>query len=363
MKLRTGPLALTTASLFAFTFPAWAEELSIYNWADYFGETTITDYEKETGTSVSLDFYDSNEVLETKLLTGASGYDVVFPAASNAQREFQAGALHSIDPARLSNYANLDPDILASLEKLPGGRAMGVPYTWGTIGLAYKPEMIKERLGTDVITSWDVLFDPETSAKLADCGIAVLDSPVEMISVALNYLGADPYSDDKADLDKVRDLFGAVAPSIRYFHNQKASTDLPGGNICLAVMYSGDAGIAQARAMEAGNGVEILYSIPSEGTLMWIDLMSIPTDSKRVDEAYRFIDYMLRPEIIAGVSNYVYFANANAAADAFVDEAILTDPGIYPDETTFKRLFPDVSVGAKTLRNRNRLWTSVKSGT
>lgn len=363
MKLHTGRLAITTASLFAFAFPAWAEELTIYNWADYLGETTIADYEKETGTDVTLDYYDSNEVLETKLLTGASGYDVVFPAASNAQREFQAGALHPIDPARLSNYGNLNPGILASLDTIPGARELGVPYTWGTIGLAYNPAMIKSRLGTDVITSWDVLFDPETSAKLADCGIAVLDSPVEMISVALNYLGADPYSDDQADLDKVRELFDAVAPSIRYFHNQKASTDLPGGDVCLAVMYSGDAGIAQARAMEAENGVEILYSIPTEGTLMWIDLMSIPVDSKRVDEAYRFLDYMLRPEVIAGVSNYVYFANANAAADAFVDEAILTDPGIYPDEATLQRLFPDLSVGAKTLRNRNRLWTRVKSGT
>lgn len=363
MNLHIGRLALTTASLFAFAIPAWTEELSIYNWADYLGESTIADYERETGASVTLDFYDSNEVLETKLLTGASGYDVVFPAVSNAQRVFQAGALHPIDPARLSNYGNLNPDILASLDKLPGGRAMGVPYTWGTIGLAYNSAMIEERLGTDVITSWDVLFDPETSAKLADCGIAVLDSPVEMVSVALNYLGADPYSDATADLDKVRSLFDAIAPSIRYFHNQKASTDLPSGNVCLAVMYSGDAGISQARAMEAENGVEIQYSIPTEGTLMWIDLMSIPDDSQHVDEAYRFLDYMLQPEVIAGVTNYVYFANANAAADAFVDEAILTDPGIYPDKATLQRLFPDRSVGAKTLRNRNRLWTRIKSGT
>lgn len=363
MKPHFGLSAVAIASNLAIAFPASAEDLSIYNWADYFGETTVSDYEKETSTHVSLDYYDSNEVLETKLLTGASGYDVIFPAASNAQREFQAGALHPIDPARLSNYGNLNPKILASLDSIPGARQLGVPYTWGTVGLAYNPAMIKERLGTDIITSWDVLFDPQIAAKLADCGIAVLDSPVEMVSVALNYLGADPYSDDPADLDRVQDLFEAVTPSIRYFHNQKASTDLPGGDACLAVMYSGDAGIAQARAMESGNGVEILYSIPSEGTLMWIDLMSIPVDSTRADEAYRFIDYMLRPDVIAGVSNYVYFANANSAADTFVDEAILTDPGIYPDEATLRRLFPDLSVGARTLRNRNRLWTNVKSGT
>lgn len=363
MKLYIGRLAITTASHFAFGIPASAEELSIYNWADYLGDTTIADYEKETGTAVSLDYYDSNEVLETKLLTGASGYDVVFPAASNAQREFKAGALHPIDPARLSNYANLNPSILAALDDIPGARKMGVPYTWGTIGLAYNPAMIKARLGTEVVTSWDVLFNPETAAKLADCGISILDSPVEMVSVALNYLGADPYSDAQDDLEKVRQLYDDVAPSIRYFHNQKASTDLPSGDVCLAVMYSGDAGIAQARAMEAENGVEIRYAIPSEGTLMWIDLMSVPVDSTRIDEAYRFLDYMLRPEVIAGVSNYVYFANANTAADAFVDEAILSDPGIYPDDATLQRLFPDLSVGAKTLRKRNRLWTRIKSGT
>ncbi|SPF76119.1 Spermidine-binding periplasmic protein SpuE [Aliiroseovarius pelagivivens] len=363
MKRQTGLLAIVTGSLFAGPIAATAEELSIYNWADYFGETTVSDYEAETGTDVTLDYFDSNEVLETKLLTGASGYDVVFPAASNAQREFQAGALHPIDPSRLSNYGNLNPDILTSLDAIPGGRELGVPYTWGTIGLAYNVAMIEERLGTDTITSWDVLFDPEIAGKLADCGIAVLDSPIEMVSVALNYLGADPYSNDREDLDKVRDLYTAVSPSIRYFHNQKASTDLPSGDVCLSVMYSGDAGIAQARAMEAESGVDILYSIPTEGTLMWIDLMAIPVDAKRVDDAYRFLDYMLRPEVIADVSNYVYFANANKAADAFVDEAILTDPGIYPDEATLGRLFPDLSVGAKTLRNRNRLWTSVKSGT
>ena len=362
MKLYFGHVA-TAVALINAPLPTLAQDLAIYNWADYFGETTIEDYSKESGTSVVLDYFDSNEVLETKLLTGATGYDLVFPAASNAQRAFRAGALHPIDPARLRNYGNLNPDILTALDALPGGRAMGVPYTWGTIGIAYDPAKIMERLGTDQITSWDAVFNPVTAAKLADCGIAMLDSPVEMVSVGLNYLGTDPYSNDRADLDKVQELFTAIAPSVKYFHNQKPSTDLPSGQVCLAVMYSGDAGIAQARAMEANTGLDILYAIPTEGTLMWIDLMSIPADAKAVDEAYRFIDYMLRPEVIAQVSNYVYFANANAAADAFVDEAILTDPGIYPDAETLERLFPDRSVDAKTMRNRNRLWTHVKSGT
>ncbi|MCB1358260.1 MAG: extracellular solute-binding protein [Maritimibacter sp.] len=353
-------LALTAGLLLAA--PAAATDLALYNWADYFGETTIADYQSETGTSVSLDYFDANEVLETKLLTGGSGYDVVFPAASNAERVFTAGALVPIDPARLDNYANLDPEILAALDRLAGGRALGVPYTWGTIGIAYNAAKITERLGDMPVDSWDMLFDPEIAGKLADCGIAVLDSPVEMVSVTLNYLGLDPYSTDPEALDRARDTLATAARSVRYFHNQRAAADLPSGDVCMAVMYSGDAGIAQAAAWEADNGVDILYAIPKEGTLMWIDLMSIPVDSDNIDEAYRFIDYMLRPEVMAGVSNTVFFANANAAADAFVDPEILSDPGIYPDADTRARLFPDLSMDLKALRARTRLWTNVKSG-
>jgi putrescine transport system substrate-binding protein len=346
----------------AIAAPASAGELNIYNWADYLGETTISDYEAGTGTKVTLDYFDSNEVLETKMLAGGSGYDVVFPAASNAERQMQAGALHKIDVSRLQNYANLRPEILGILDKVPGGRELGVPYTWGTIGLAYNPALIAERLGDMPVDSWDLLFNPDHAAKLKDCGIGVLDSPVEMISVALNYLGLDPYSTDKGDIAKAQDLLAAAAPNVAYFNNQKPSTDLPSGNVCLAAMYSGDAGIAQARALEAENGVEVLYTIPQEGTLMWIDLMAIPEDAPNVDEAYQFIDYMLMPEVIAEVSNFVFFANANEAANEYVLPEVLSDPGIYPDDATLARLFPDKSLGGKALRQRTRAWTKVKSG-
>ena len=342
----------------AFAAPATAGELNLYNWA----ETTIADYEAGTGTKVTLDYFDSNEVLETKMLAGGSGYDVVFPAASNAERQMMAGALHRIDVSRLQNYANLRPEILGILDKVPGGRALGVPYTWGTIGLAYNPALVAERLGGMPVDSWDLLFNPDYAAKLADCGIGVLDSPVEMISVALNYLGLDPYSENKDDIGKAQALLAGAAAHAAYFSNQKPSTDLPAGNVCLAVMYSGDAGIAQARALEADNGVEVLYSIPKEGTLMWIDLMAIPEDAPNVDEAYQFIDYMLMPAVIAEVSNYVYFANANEAANQYVLPEVLSDPGIYPDDATLARLFPDKSLGAKALRQRTRAWTKVKSG-
>ncbi|SLN52410.1 Putrescine-binding periplasmic protein precursor [Roseovarius albus] len=357
-KYTLAALAIGTAG----AGPAFAGELAIYNWADYFGETSISDFEETTGTKVTLDYFDSNEVLETKMLTGGSGYDVIFPAASNAERQFQAGALLPIDATRLENYGNLNPDILGALDKVSGGRELGVPYTWGTIGIAYNPALVEERLGDVDVSTWDTLFDPAIAGKLSDCGIAVLDSPIEMASVTLNYLGKDPYSNDKADLEETKSAMEIASESIRYFSNQKATNDLAKGDICVAVMYSGDAGIAQARAMEADNGTEIFYTIPKEGTLMWIDLMAIPADAENVDEAYAFIDHMLQPEVIAEVSNTVYFANANSAADAHVDPIILSDPSLYPNAETLDRLFPDKSVGAKTMRNRTRLWTAVKSG-
>ncbi|SDJ23967.1 extracellular solute-binding protein [Aliiruegeria lutimaris] len=341
---------------------AAAQELAIYNWADYFGESTISNYEAETGAEVTLDFYESNEVLETKLLTGGSGFDVVFPAASNAEREFAAGALHPVDPSRLENYGNLDPEIVSALDQLPGGRQLGVPYTWGTVGLAYNSAMIAERLGDVSVDSWDIVFKPELAARIADCGIAVLDSPIELVSIGLDYLGHDPYSNDRDQLDEVTGLLTGLAGNTRYFANQRAVNDLATGDICMAILYSGDAGIAQARAMEAESGPEILYAIPKEGTLLWIDLMAIPADSGNIDAAYRFIDYMLRPDVIAEVTDTVYFANANAAADGLVDPAIRSDPGIYPDAATREGLFADRNVDAKTLRARTRLWTKVKSG-
>ncbi|EBA17341.1 periplasmic polyamine-binding protein, putative [Roseobacter sp. SK209-2-6] len=351
--------ALVAAVLAA---PATAAELSIYNWADYFGETSVSGFEEASGTKVTLDYFDSNEVLETKMLAGGSGYDVVFPAASNAERQLQAGALLPIDTSRLQNYGNLDPEILAALDKVPGGRQLGVPYTWGTIGLAYDPVKISEQLGDLPVDSWDLLFKPEYASKLKNCGVAVLDSPVEMLSVTLNYLGKDPYSETKAELAEAKELLAGMAPNVTYFSNQRAAVDLPSGNLCLAVMYSGDAGLAQARAIEAENGVEIAYAIPREGTLMWIDLMAIPVDAPNPDEAYRFIDHMLQPEVIAEVTNTVFFANANAKSDESILPEVLADPGVYPSAETMNGLFPDKSLGPKALRQRSRTWTAIKSG-
>jgi putrescine transport system substrate-binding protein len=353
-------LALAVSAA-AFSAQA-ADTVRLYNWAEYLGKTSLADFTAATGIDATIDFYDSNDVLETKMLTGGSGYDLVFPAMSNAEREGRAGALLAIDPGRLKNYGNLDPAILKLLDGVPGGRALGVPYTWGTIGLAYNKAEVKKALGTDTIDSLASLFDPAIAGKLKACGIAVIDSPLEMSAVALNYLGLDPYSEKPDDIAKAGELLKGMVKNVRYFHNQKATSDLADGSICAAFIYSGDALAARARAEEAKNGVELDYVIPKEGTMMWVDLMAIPKDAPRPDLAYRFIDFMLEPKSMADVTDTVGFANANIKSLPLIDPAFASDPGLYPDEATRSRLFLDRSIEGKGLKLRTRMWTNVKTG-
>lgn len=363
--MKTLLLAFGLATAAATVTPAVAgatETLRIFNWADYFGETTLADFTAATGVATSLDLYDSNEVLETRLLTGGSGFDLVFPALSNAEREGAAGALLPVDPARLKNYGNLDPAILAVLDRVPGGRSLGVPYTWGTIGLAYDKAKMKQILGTADIDSLSVLFDPAVAGKLKACGITVIDSPLEMTAIALNYLGLDPYSERPEDLEKAGSLLTGMAASVKDFHNQRATAELADGSTCLALIYSGDALTARARAVDAGQGIEIGYAIPKEGTMMWVDLMAIPADAASPDLAYRFMDFMLEPASMADVTATVGFATANPQARTLLDPELANDPGLYPPAETLSRLFPDRSVAAKLLRDRTRLWTRVKTG-
>lgn len=355
-------IAATTAVILVSGAARAEETLRIYNWADYFGETTLDTFSEETGIRTSVDHYDSNDLLETKLLTGGSGFDVVFPATSNAERALKAGAIASIDPSKLQNYGNLDPAILAVLDKTPGGRAMGVPYTWGTVGLAYNPDQIEERLGTRKLDSLDAIFSEETASKLADCGIAIIDSPLEVTAIALHYLGADPYSEEKANLVRVQDLLLTASKNVRYFHSQRPTNDLASGDLCVALVYSGDALMAGDRAAEAKNGVTVDYAIPKEGTMMWVDVAAIPADAPNPELAYRFMDHLLKPEVIADVSNTVRFANANAAAATLIDPELAANAEIYPGKDVIATLFPDRSVEGRGLRQRTRIWTRVKTG-
>ena len=336
--------------------------LAIYNWADYFGETTIEDFQKSTGVQVQYDNFASAEVLETKLLAGKTGYDLVFPSIPLAERARKAGALASIDTSRLKNYANLDPQLLGQLARFNGGATLGVPYTWGTVGLGANIDKIQARLPDAPLNSLDLLFKPELAQKFADCGISMLDSPQEVFSVALNYLGLDPHSGRAEDIDKALALLMTIRPYVRYLDSTRPIDDLATGELCLSLIYSGDVGTAQLRADDAKNGVNLRYSIPLQGTILWMDLMSIPADAPHPEQAYAFIDYMLQPKVIAGVTNFLTYANANSAATPLVAEEIRQNPDIYPPKDVRDRLFADVTLDEANVRLRTRAWTKFKTG-
>lgn len=336
--------------------------LNIYNWSDYIAEDTIANFEAETGIKVNYDVFDSNEVVEAKMLTGSTNYDIVVPSLEFMARQAQAGVFQDIDRTQIANYGNLDPKVMEIIAANDPGNAFGVPYMMYTIGLGYDRDKLAERLGTDTVDSWAVLFDPEQAAKLADCGIALLDSPSEVTAAALNYLGLDPTSEKAADLEAATALMKGVRPYIRYFHSSQYINDLANGDLCLAVGYSGDILQARDRAEEAGQGVRVAYAIPAEGAQIGFDMLAIPSDAPHPENALKFIDYFLRPEVSAAITNYVYYANANQQATALVDEAVRNDPGIYPAPEVMAKMYSAKPHNQRYDRTLTRAWTSLKTG-
>ncbi len=341
-----------------------AKVLNVYNWSDYVAEDTLAQFEKTSGIKVVYDVYDSNEMLEAKLVTGGSGYDVVFPSARPfAQRQIAAGIYAPLDKAKLPNLGNIDPALMASLNDVDPGNAHVVPYMWGTTGLGINVAKVKEVLGEDApLDSWDLLFKPDNAAKLAKCGISVLDDDQETFGAALIWQGKDPNANDPALTEVVKQVYGAIRPSIRYFNSSKYIDDLANGDLCLAMGYSGDVLQARDRAEEAGNGMEIEYIIPKEGAMRWIDLMAIPKDAPHLDNAHAFINYLMQPEVIAKITDFVGYANPNSAATALVDADIAQDPGVYPPAEVIAKLVDPVSLPETLQRERVRAWTSIKSG-
>jgi putrescine transport system substrate-binding protein len=345
----------------AFAVQAEDKALNLYSWSAYIPEQALQRFKDETGIRVKYDIFDSAEALDSKLLTGGSGYDVVFPASSGLARAIQAGAVQPVERSRLSNLGNLDGELLAKLAAADPGNQYGVPYTWGTVGLGYNREALEQRLPGVPRNSLDLLFKPEYASRLKDCGIAVIDSPQEVISIALHYLGKDPYSSDKADLAAVQLLLAGLQPSLRYVGSGRHIDDLAKGEICLALTYNGDAFMAADNAREAGQSFSVEYRVPVEGTLIWFDTMAIPADAPHPQAAHAFIDFMLRPEAIAELTNSVFFANANQAATALVDEAIAGDPDIYPPAEVRARLFSEQLIPLRQQRERTRIWTTFRS--
>ena len=339
-----------------------APTVHIYNWSDYIAPNTLADFEKATGIKPVYDVFDSNETLEGKLLAGRTGYDVVVPSNHFLGKQIKAGAFQKLDLAQLPNYSNLDPALLKRLQANDPGNQYAVPYLWGTNGIGYNVDKVKEVLGVDKIDSWAVLFEPENMKKLASCGVSFMDSADEMLPAVLNYMGLDPNSTNPADYKKAEEKLLKVRPYVTYFHSSKYISDLANGNICVAAGFSGDVFQAKARASEAGKGVNIAYAIPKEGGNLWFDVLAIPKDSTNVKEAHAFINYLLQPEVIAQVSDYVGYANPNPGSDTLMEQSIRTDEAVYPPQAVLDRTFVNFELPPKVQRLMTRSWTKVKTG-
>ena len=337
--------------------------VNVYNWSDYVDPRVLEDFTRQTGIRVVYDTYDNNEIVETKLLAGKSGYDVVVPSGAFLSRLIKAGIFLPLDRARLPNVVNVWPDVAQRLATHDPGNRHAVNYMWGTTGIGINVRKVQERLGTSLpLNSWDLVMKPEFSNKLKDCGIHILDAPEEILPITLNYLGLNPDSRSEADLRRAADALLRVRGNIRKFHSSDYINALATGEICVAIGYSGDVLQARRRAEEAKNAIEISYIIPREGALMWFDSMAIPADAPNVAEAHSFMDFMLRGDMAARNSNVVSYASGNLPARELVKPDIRSNPGIYPDEPTFRRLFTNTSYDDRTQRIVTRQWTRVKTG-
>ncbi|MEE7559023.1 polyamine ABC transporter substrate-binding protein [Xanthomonas sp. Kuri4-2] len=374
MKLRLLPLALAATLLSACggapddaAKPApGAEEkvLNVYNYSDYIAEDTLPKFEQATGIQVTYDVFDSDEMVETKLLAGASGYDVVVPTLNFFGRQIQAGVFLPLDKSKIPNLANLDPDVMKRIAQQDPDNKYGVPYMIGTTGIGYNVDKLKAAFGgsTEIAGSWDLVFKPENLAKLKGCGVTVLDTPSDMIPIALNYLGLDPHSQDPAQIQKAADLIKGIRPYVQNFHSSQYVSSLANGSTCLAVGWSGDIIQARDRAAEAGNGVKVAYSIPKEGAPQWFDMLAIPKDAKHPQNAYAFINFLLRPEVAAANTDFIHYANPVSKATPLVAADIRNDPTIYPPPEVTAKMFTYAINPPEVDKLYTRLWTEIKTG-
>jgi putrescine transport system substrate-binding protein len=356
--------ALGATLAMPYVRPSWAQAatVNVYNWADYIGETTLEDFEAATGIGVVYDLYASAEEMQAKMLAGATGYDVVDQSGLGMPGMIKAGIYQKLDKSKLPNWKNLDPTILNILATWDPGNEHGMPYMWGTVGFTFNVDMVRERLPDADLESMETIFKPENAEKLADCGISILDSPTDIMPMVLAYLGLDKQMHTIADYQKVAEAFQAIRPHIRTFDNSNYLNAIANGELCVVNNWSGDYGVAAARAAEAGIEMNLEYHVPRTGAPLWVDVMAIPADAPNVENAYRFIDFLMQPEVIAACTNFTGYANANVPATAFVDEAIRNDPAIYPDEATKARLFAPEATTEDEDREFTRTWTEIKAG-
>jgi putrescine transport system substrate-binding protein len=336
--------------------------LNLYIWSDYLAPNTLSDFEKQTGIKVNAAYYDSNETLETKLLAGASGYDIVVPTASFFERQIKAGVYLTLDKSKLPNLKNMDAQLMALVAKHDADNAHGVIYMWGTNGIGYNEKMVKELMPDAPLDSWRLIFDPAVASKVAKCGISVLDTPADMVRLALIYLGRDANSDKPEDIAAVEEMLLKVRPYVRNINSSEYIEALANGDICLAVGYNGDVLQARDRAREAGKGIEIKYAVPKEGSILWFDMLAIPKDAPDPDSAYAYLNYIMTPQVIADISNFKRYANGNAASEPLVLPAVKDDPGIYPPPEQRQKLAVQLADSADQTRAITRVWQKFKTG-
>ena len=336
--------------------------LNVYNWADYIGETTIEDFQSATNIAVTYDTYSSAEEMQAKMLAGSTGYDVVDMAGLEMPRFIKAGIYQKLDRAKLPSWGNLDADVLKILAGWDPGNEYAIPYMWGSVGITYNVDMVKERLPDADLESLDTIFKPENAAKLADCGISILDSPSDVILMMLRYLGKDGDTKNVADYQAVVDAFKPVRQHIRTFDNTNYLNAIPNKELCVINNWSGDYSTAKARAEEAGVELNLAYYVPKTGAPAWVDCMCIPTDAPHVENAYKFLEYLLQPEVIAKCTNYTNYANGNAASKPFIDPAVLANPAVYPDDSVKQRLWAPQPFTDEQDRGLTSAWSAIKTG-
>jgi putrescine transport system substrate-binding protein len=336
--------------------------LNVYNWSDYIDPSIVPAFEKEYGIKVNYDVFDSNEVLETKLLAGHTGYDVVVPSASFLQRQIQAGVFQKLDKSLLPNLANLDPDITHRIEVNDPGNQYGVNYLWGTSGVGFNEQQIASAMRNAPVDSFAMFYDPNVIKNFQKCGVSILDAPDEMVGTVLLYLGRDPNSEKLEDLQAAEKVLLAIRPYVRYINSSKYIEDLANGELCLALGWSGDVGQARRRAVEAGKTFKIKYNIAKEGAIMFFDMLAIPADAPHPKNAHLFINYMLRPDVAASNSSSMHFTTSNAAAYKLVDPTVYNDPEVYPSDAQKAHMYPNASHSLAYTRELNRTWTRFKTG-
>ncbi|MEO1363651.1 MAG: polyamine ABC transporter substrate-binding protein [Pseudomonadota bacterium] len=357
-------MMLSTVAAFALTGAALADEVRVYNWSDYIDEELLEKFEQETGLELIYDVFDSNEVLETKMLAGSSGYDVVVPTGTFLQRQITAGVFQQLDKSQLPNLENMWGVIEDRTASYDPGNAYSINYMWGTTGLGVNVGKVQEILGADApIGSLSLIFDPANMEELAACGVHFLDAPTEMIPAALTYAGMPSDAKDADALAKAEEVLMAVRPHVQKFHSSEYINALANGDICVAFGWSGDILQARDRAAEAENGVDIAYTAPTEGALMWFDQMAVPADAPNPEGAHTFLNFIMDAQNMAQASNYVYYANGNEASKEFLVEDVIGDTAIYPDEAALENLYTVTPWDARDQRNLTRAWTRIKSGT